>query len=70
MITDAEMYRQHAQKQREEAERTTLPNVRARALHAAERWAQMADQAERSSAAAIKRDVKKAERDAKRDVFG
>ena len=67
MSNDAELYRQRAQEQRQEAEATSLPNVRARALHAAERWETMADQAERSSAATIKRDAEKAIRDAERE---
>lgn len=68
MSNDAEMYRQRAQEQRREAEEANLPNVRARALHAAERWQLMADQAARSSTAAIKRDAEKAMRDAERQT--
>jgi len=68
MSNDAELYRQRAQEQRPEAEATSLPNVRERALHAAERWDTMADQAERSSAATIQRDAEKAIRDAEREI--
>jgi len=68
MSNDAEMYRQCAQEQRREAEEANLPNVRARALHATERWQLMADQAARSSTAAIKRDGEKAMRDAERQT--
>jgi hypothetical protein len=66
MATESEHYRQRAQEQRDEAAKTTLPNARGRALHAAERWDVMADQLERSSAAAIKREADKADRDARR----
>jgi hypothetical protein len=48
MATESEMYRRHAQEQRDEAEKTSLPNVRARALHAADRWDLMAERAEYS----------------------
>jgi hypothetical protein len=70
MSNDAEVYRQRALEQRQEAEAANLPNLpnlRARALHAAERWDTMADQAERSSAATLRRDVEKAIRDARRE---
>ncbi len=66
MTTESDLYRQRAHEQREEAAKTNLPNVRARALHAAERWDVMADQSERSIAAAAKRDDEKAVRDADR----
>jgi hypothetical protein len=64
------MYRQRANEQRKEAQSATLPNVRARALHAAERWDVMADQAARASAATMKRDAEKAVRDAEREAQG
>lgn len=70
MATDAELYRQRAEEQRKEAGTATLANVRARALHAAERWTLMAEQAERSSAATLRRDADKAVRDAEREVRG
>jgi hypothetical protein len=66
MSIESEAYRKRAQEQREEAGRTTLPNAKARALHAAERWDLMAEQAERANAATIKRDADKAVRDAER----
>jgi hypothetical protein len=66
MSIESEAYRKRAQEQRAEAESATLANARARALHAAERWDVMADQAERASAATIKRDADKAVRDAER----
>ena len=66
MTTESFLYRQRAHEQREEAAKTTLPNVRARALHAAERWEVMADQLERSTAASAKREDEKAVRDADR----
>jgi hypothetical protein len=66
MSIESEAYRKRAQDQREEAERATLPNAKARALHAAERWDVMAQQAERANAATIKRDADKAVRDAER----
>lgn len=67
-MTEADSYRQRAQEQLDEAEAATLPNVRARALHAAERWTLMAEQAERASAATVKRDAEKAVRDAEREA--
>jgi hypothetical protein len=66
MATEAQMYRRHAKQQRDEAEKATLQNARARALHAAERWEMMADQLERSGAASIEREAEKAVRDAER----
>jgi len=39
-------YRRNAEAARLDAERATLPNVRARALDAAARWTEMADQLE------------------------
>lgn len=66
IITEPDLYRQRAHEHREEASKTTLPNVGARALHAAERWDVIADQSERSTAAAAKRDDEKAVRDADR----
>ena len=64
---ESDLYRQRAHEQREEAATTTLPNVRARALHAAERWDVMADRSERATAAATKRGDEKAVRDADRE---
>jgi uncharacterized protein involved in exopolysaccharide biosynthesis len=64
------MYRQRAQEQRAAAGKAMLQNVRARALHAAERWDLMADQLELSSAATVKRDAEKAARDAARTTQG
>jgi len=66
MTMESDLYRQRAHEQREEAAKTTLPNVRARALLAAERWDVMADQSERSTAAAARRDDEKSVRDADR----
>lgn len=66
MTMESDLYRQRANEQREEAAKTNLPNVRARALHAADRWDVMADQSERSTAAAAKRDDEKAVTDADR----
>ena len=40
-------YRKNAADARNEAESTPLPNVRARAQFAAERWSEMADRLER-----------------------
>jgi hypothetical protein len=37
-------YRKNAEAARLEAERTSLPNVKARAIDVAARWAEMADQ--------------------------
>ena len=37
-------YRKNAQAARAEAERSTLPNVRTRAIDVAARWTEMADQ--------------------------
>ena len=42
-----ESYRRNAEACRIEAERTTLPNVRARTVEAAARWSEMADRLER-----------------------
>ncbi|RYF09860.1 MAG: hypothetical protein EOO77_22810 [Oxalobacteraceae bacterium] len=68
MSFEAETYRQRAREQLAEAEHSTLPNVRLRALQAAERWNVMAEQAERTSAASAKREGEKAARDADRKV--
>ena len=40
-------YRRNAEEARAEAERATLPNVRARALEASVRWTEMAERLER-----------------------
>ncbi|GAC1575505.1 MAG: hypothetical protein NVS3B5_06560 [Sphingomicrobium sp.] len=40
-------YRRNAEEARTEAERSSLPNVRARAVEAAARWSELADRLER-----------------------
>ena len=47
MSDDLKLYRERADAERAEAEISTLPNVRAKALRSAERWAEMAERAER-----------------------
>ena len=68
MSFESELYRRREREQREEAEQAKLPNARLRALHAAERWAGLAEQAERASAGTAKREGEKAARDAERQL--
>lgn len=68
MSFESELYRSREREQREEAERAKLPNARLRALHAAERWADLAEQAERASEATAEREGEKAARDAERQL--
>ena len=55
MADEARLYREPAAAERQIADSTTLPDVRDRALHAAKRWDELADQAERSEVAAAAR---------------
>ena len=66
MSFESDLYRRREREQREEAERAKLPTARLRAQHAAERWADLAEQAERTSAASARRECEKAARDVDR----
>jgi hypothetical protein len=55
MADEARLYRERATAERQIADGTILPNVRDRARHAARRWDELADQAERSKVAAAAR---------------
>jgi hypothetical protein len=68
MSFESELYRSRERDQREEAERASLPNARLRGLHSAERWADLAHQAEQASAATAMREGEKAARDAERKL--
>lgn len=46
-MSQADFYRQQAEKARHDAEATTLGNVRDRCLRAMDAWIEMADRAER-----------------------
>ena len=46
MADDAKLFRERAEAERLEASTAVLPNVRDRALRAAERWDQMAERVE------------------------
>jgi len=52
MADGAKLYRERAEAERAIAVGATLPNVRNRALRAAERWDELAGQAERAQAGA------------------
>lgn len=55
LADDARWCRERAEAERREAAGSTLPKVRERALRAAERWDQMAAQAELAQAHAVNR---------------
>lgn len=55
MAEDAKMYRERSQIERDIAAATELPNVRDRALRSANRWDELAVQAERAKAGAEER---------------
>ena len=55
LADDVRWCRERAETERREAAGSTLPNVRNRALRAAERWDQMAARAERAQDYAVNR---------------
>lgn len=55
MADDAKLYRERAAAERLAAEMADLANVRARCLHAADRWDELAVRAEHAAAGAAQR---------------